>query len=367
MLGLIFLPSMVSAEALTDVYGDSIYAQSASNIINADRAAGAPDGLYADFRAKDAYLTIDMGEGEEGFNDLIITMKIFDLNAVGRATLYDKDLNVLTISFPAPFAVGQTSWIAPYSGEVPYRYVKIESTDTKQWSVDAIQATQVNTPGPILVPEPTVEKVPYCTVADCGRAGDLLKVAESETVYFVGLDGLRHTFPSGETLASWSYSFDQIFGLILDNTTLEQLSAYPLGKNMTIRPGTYMVKIVHDPKVYAVEPGGILRWVTSEAVASELYGDDWNKQIVDVDETFWRNYSVGAPILNSFEPPVGYHFVDHDNHYIVTKDGARPLNGEEVTALRLDAQFSGSYEVAALNSTEGLADNSDLSVFIEAY
>ena len=367
MLGAFFLPSLVSAEALTEVYGDSIYAQSTSNILYADRAAGAPDGLYADFRAKDAYLTIDMGEGEEGFNDLIVTMKIFDLGAVGRATLYDTDMNVLTTSFPAPFSAGQTSWTVTYSGATPYRYVKIESTETKQWSVDAIRATQVNTPEPTPEPEPTAEAIPYCTLSDCGRAGDLLKVAESETVYFVGLDGSRHTFPNGETLVSWSYSFDQIFGLILDNTTLEQLGAFPLGKNMTIRPGTYMVKIVHDPKVYAVEPGGILRWVTSEAVASELYGDDWNKQIVDVDEAFWKNYTVGAPITDSFEPPVGYYFTDHENHYIVIKDGARPLNAEEVTALRLDPQFAGNYEVAALNATEGLVDNSDLSVFIEAF
>ncbi|MFA5946395.1 MAG: hypothetical protein WC813_00015 [Patescibacteria group bacterium] len=366
VLGSMFLPSLASAQALTDVYGDLIFAQSASNILFADRATGGPDGQYADFRAKDAYLTIDMGEGEEGFNDLIITMKIFDLNAVGRATLYDKDWNVLTTSFPAPFSVGQTSWIIPYSGETPYRYVKIESTDTKQWSVDAVQATQVSTPAPV-VTEPAVETIPYCTFADCGRAGDILKSPDSSSVYFIGLDGKRHTFPNGATLTSWSYSFDQIFGLIADQLTNEQLAVYPIGRNMTVRPGTYMVKIVHDPKVYAVEPGGVLRWVVSETVATELYGDDWNKQIIDIDETFWKNYTVGTPITDSFEPPVGYYFIDHDNHYIVTKDGARPLNAEEVTALRLDAQFAGSYEVAALNATPGLADNSDLSVFVEAY
>lgn len=368
ILGSLFVPFLASAEALTDVYGDSISAQSSSNILYADRAAGAPDNLYADFRDKDAYLTIDMGKGEEGFGDLIITMKIFDLGAVGRTTLYDTDWNVLATSFPAPFSAGQTVWTVPYSGETAYRYVKIESTETKQWSVDAVQATQVNTPSSVVEPVvPAEETVPYCALADCGRAGDILKSPDSSSVYFIGLDGKRHTFPNGPTLTSWSYSFDQIFGLILDEPTNEELAAYQIGKNMTVRPGTYMVKIVHDPKVYAVEPGGILRWVASEQVASELYGDDWNKQIVDIDETFWKNYTVGAPINNSFEPPVGYYFIDHENHYIVTKDGARPLTASEVTALRLDDQFAGSYEVAALNATPGLADNSDLSVFVEAY
>lgn len=368
VLGSVFLPSLASAEALTDVYGDSIVAQSASNILTADRAVGFPDGLYADFRAKDAYFSLDMGEGEEGFGNLVVTVKIFELGAVGKATLYDADWNVLTTAWPSPFSANQTQWTVPYDGSTAYRYVKIESTDSKQWSVDAVQATQVNTPSePVVAPAPADETIPYCTAADCGQAGDILKSPDSSTVYFIGLDGKRHTFPNGATLVSWSYSFDQIFGLIVDQPTNEELATYPIGKNMTVRPGTYMVKIVHDPKVYAVEPGGVLRWVTSEQVATELYGSDWNKQIIDIDETFWKNYTVGAPITDSFEPPVGYYFIDHDNHYIVTKDGARPLNAEEVTALRLDAQFAGSYEVAALNATEGSADNSDLSVFVEAY
>lgn len=373
VLSSLLLPSLASAQALTDVYGDSIYAEGAANIVAAENAVGAPDGLYADFHGKDTFFTVDMGEGEEGFGDLIVTMKVFQEGTNGRATLYDADWNVLTVSWPPPFPESMTSWVVPYSGETPYRYVKIESTYAPQWSVDALRATQVNTPAEPPAEEPVAgeEVIPYCTLSDCSKTAILLKTTDDSAIYFVGRDGKRHTFPNPETLLSWSYSIDQIFGLIVDEPlTLEQLNAYPLGKNMTIRPGTYMVKIVHDPKVYAVEPGGVLRWIQTEAIAAELYGDDWNKQIVDIDETFWKNYSVGAPVTDSFDPPIGYFFADHDRHYIMTKDGARELNEAEIIALhmnRTDDPFVGSYDVSALVATEGLADNSDLTVFVEAY
>ena len=43
-----------------------------------------------------------------------------------------------------------------------------------------------------------------------------------------------------------------------------------------------MVKVPSDPKVYAVAQGGVLRWISSEAVAVRLYGADWNKEIDDI-------------------------------------------------------------------------------------
>jgi len=362
-------PNLVSAQVLTDVYGDEVIAYSSANLLTPLNAAGAPDGQYADFRASNTYLTIDMGEGEEGQGNLIATIKMINYGATGRATLYDADWAVLGTS-GMTFPAYATSWTVLYDGAVPYRYVKIESPNEQQWSLDAVQATQVNTPAeavPVTDVPAGEETVPYCTLADCGRAGELVKAPDNSAVYLIGLDGQRHTFPNTATIDSWSYSFDQIFGLIVDETTPEQLAGFPLGHNMTVRSGTFMVKIVHDPKVYAVEPGGVLRWITTEDIATAFYGDDWNKQIVDIDETFWKNYTVGAPITDQSDAPIGYHFIDHDRHYIVTKDGARPLTSAEVTALRLDDKFAGSYEVAALNATEGLADNSDLSVFAEAY
>ena len=51
-----------------------------------------------------------------------------------------------------------------------------------------------------------------------------------------------------------------------------QLAAYAIGGNVTYRPGTRLVKIQSDPKVYAVDAHGVLRWVKTEAAAIALYG-----------------------------------------------------------------------------------------------
>jgi hypothetical protein len=60
-----------------------------------------------------------------------------------------------------------------------------------------------------------------------------------------------------------------------------------------------LVKFPGDSKVYAVTKGGVLRHVTSEAIAAALYGNDWYKQGVNLDvipEGFRANYTEGTPI-----------------------------------------------------------------------
>ena len=74
-----------------------------------------------------------------------------------------------------------------------------------------------------------------------------------------------------------------------------ELAALTIGGNVTYKPGVKMVKITTDPKVYAVDKGGSLRWVESEAIATSLYGATWNTKIDDVSDAF-VNYVVGASI-----------------------------------------------------------------------
>ncbi|MBP9864188.1 hypothetical protein KBC54_01915, partial [Patescibacteria group bacterium] len=70
------------------------------------------------------------------------------------------------------------------------------------------------------------------------------------------------------------------------------------------KPGVKMVKFMTDPKVYAVAKGGILRWVKSQAAAVELYGAQWNKNIDDINDAFFTNYTFGAEIngIGDFNP-----------------------------------------------------------------
>lgn len=116
----------------------------------------------------------------------------------------------------------------------------------------------------------------------------------SSTVYFFAQDGKRYVFPNASTYHSW---YDD--NTHIDTLTAEQLAAIPLGGNVTYRPGTTLVKITTDPKVYAVSRHGVLHWVASEALATSLFGADWNQKIVDVPDAFFVNYSVGAAILKT--------------------------------------------------------------------
>ena len=121
-------------------------------------------------------------------------------------------------------------------------------------------------------------------------AGQLIK-ASSPSVYYLGQDGKRYTFPTEKTYLSWYSNFDSV-QTISDN----ELASYPLGGNVTYRPGTRLVKVTTDPKVYAIGQGGQLRWLQSESLATSLYGANWATQVDDIPDAFFINYKVGASI-----------------------------------------------------------------------
>jgi hypothetical protein len=79
------------------------------------------------------------------------------------------------------------------------------------------------------------------------------------------------------------------------------LSGFPLGKNVTYRPGIKMVKFTTTPKVYAVAQKGVLRWVTTQGLATLLYGTDWSAKIDDISDVFYTNYTFGMDINGAGE------------------------------------------------------------------
>lgn len=121
-------------------------------------------------------------------------------------------------------------------------------------------------------------------------SGDLIK-ASTPAVYYYGGDGKRYVFPNEKTYKTWYADFSSV-----KTITDAELAAIQIGGNATYKPGVKMVKITTDPKVYAVDKGGSLRWVSTEALATSLYGSTWNQMIDDVPDAFFVNYSVGSAI-----------------------------------------------------------------------
>ncbi|MBU1033011.1 MAG: Ig-like domain-containing protein [Patescibacteria group bacterium] len=113
-------------------------------------------------------------------------------------------------------------------------------------------------------------------------------------VYYYGSDCKRHAFPNSKSYFTWYANFDQV--TVVQPGTLASM---PLGQNVTYRPGVKMVKFTTDPKVYAVAKGGVLRWVKTETVAINMYGATWNKQIDDISDAFYINYSFGSEIADA--------------------------------------------------------------------
>jgi hypothetical protein len=131
--------------------------------------------------------------------------------------------------------------------------------------------------------------------------GDRIKSPDTTAVYWY-LNDTRNVFPDPVSYDSWFVDFNDVV-----TVPAEQLSDIPLGKIVPIRAGTYMVKITSDPKVYAVEPFGALRWVPTESRAIALYGAQWATRVRDVDVSLFASYTVGAG-LNATDVPDNFFY-----------------------------------------------------------
>lgn len=121
------------------------------------------------------------------------------------------------------------------------------------------------------------------------QPGDLVRGASFPAVYYYGKDGFRYVFPNDRTYFTWYSDFNTVKQL-----SDADLAKMQIGGNVTYKPGSKMIKINTDPKTYALDAGGTLRWITSEAAAVAVYGSNWNKMIDDVPDAFFKNYKQGG-------------------------------------------------------------------------
>jgi len=133
--------------------------------------------------------------------------------------------------------------------------------------------------------------LPFASHALSPVAGDLIKGESFSSVYYLASDGKRWVFPNEAVFFSWYENFDNV-----KTISDENLASLPLGRNITMRPGVKLVKITTDSKVYGVSNPSTLQWIKTEEIAKTLYGDDWAKEVIDIPDTFFTSYVMGAPI-----------------------------------------------------------------------
>ena len=160
-------------------------------------------------------------------------------------------------------------------------------------------------------------------------AGDLIKMNGTSSVYYLGANGKRYVFPNESTYFSWYKDFSGVV-----TVPQSEMETYPLAANVTVRPGTKLIKSPSINTVYAVEPGGVLRSIVSEANAQNLWGATWNKQVIDVIDSFFTNYTVGTP-LTAGVYPAGQLFktAGSPDAYVMGTDGKARKFGSEASFL----------------------------------
>lgn len=326
---------------------------SSSNLLTPTNALGAPDGAYADFLAQDANMTLDFGEEVNG--SLTVNLYLLQAGASFQTVFYDSAGDILT-TVGTNIPLSTTELTVTYSG-VAYRQVRIINAEGETWRLDALRAADYGVEEVVEEPpveEPVVEEE-EATPSASYSAGTMIKLADAAAVYILGADGKRHAFPTESVFTSWGLSFDDV--VTVDATAM---AAWTLGRNVTVRAGTYLVKVQTNPKVFAVEPGGVLRWVASEAIALQLYGIDWAERVIDVSDAFWSNYTVGESIDSSVHPD-GTLLVDGGFWYIA--DAGRALITSD---LEEAYRFLTEFGIEDVNSTIfGQYDETEADLLLE--
>ncbi len=172
--------------------------------------------------------------------------------------------------------------------------------------------------------------------AQAAPLNSLIK-GSSEAVYWLASNGQRYVFPNARTFYTWFPNFNNV--ITVSDT---ELAGIPLGGNVTYRPGAKLIKIESDPNTYAVSRNGILHWVTSEYLASQLYGMNWASQVQDVPVVFFTNYTVGTPIYN-----VGDVNISNEYNGVSTPSDSLPTVGS--TYSNNSGTMSGSISMSLTN------------------
>lgn len=149
----------------------------------------------------------------------------------------------------------------------------------------------------------TIPNPPVAPPTSPAKVGDLVKLRcgsnpgindNCRAVYYWGEDGKRHAFPNEAVFYSWYGNFNGVKEI--SSSTMSNLR---IGRNVTIKPGTHVVKFATSDAIYAVAEGGILRHFLTPALLRADYGTNWSRFLVVISDVFFGNYSIGADIDSS--------------------------------------------------------------------
>lgn len=185
--------------------------------------------------------------------------------------------------------------------------------------------------------------------------GALVRSQSNSAVYYVGRDGKRYVFPNEATYFSWYHNFDGV-SVIGD----AELAALEVGRIIPVRPNVRFVRFDSEPKVYAVEPGGMLRWVPDEATFSRM-GFSFS-QVVTLPDVFRPAY-VEGPSLAGLPNGVAIRSGQGGQIYYVRDGVKRPVTEQ---ALRQNRYFPNHIRTVSPEVAAAIPDGPTLGGFDQA-
>lgn len=242
------------------------------------------------------YVIINDGNDCTASKEVVLTLEAKNAYEV----LVSNDENFVGadwMSFSSPNSISWTLTEGEGTKTVYARYKAVSGTISAKINDEINYTTTCQEETPEVPPEEVTPEEPTDQETSDYSIGDLIKRADNSAIYYYGSDGKRHPFPNETVYFSWYADFSGV-----KTVSAEALASIQLAKNVTMRPGTWLIKIKTNPKVYAIEPGGVIRWITTEDIAKRLYGDDFASLVRDVGDTFFMDYTEGADIDSYVHP-----------------------------------------------------------------
>lgn len=135
------------------------------------------------------------------------------------------------------------------------------------------------------------EEFPVLPVDPPKLAGRVLVGPKVATKFYLARDGKRYVFPDEtKTYDTWKSTLPAV-----TKVTQEELESYPLGGNVWYRPGTRLIRIQTDERIFAVAHGGVLRPI-NEGNAALIFGANWKSLLDTLQDYYFTNYTIGEPI-----------------------------------------------------------------------
>jgi len=131
------------------------------------------------------------------------------------------------------------------------------------------------------------DTIDYEQPPDAISGGTLIKSLDSR-LYYLGFDGQIHPFLHAAVFHSW---FDSLSNVKMRTVTNVDLRKYQVGRPVCMRGGTWLIRFGNTDQVYAAELGCRLLPLLSEVEAQLVYGKDWRKRVVTLDEIESASYT----------------------------------------------------------------------------